>query len=80
MHGGYGYPSGPHFSGTRAGRTYRGSSKRVRRIKWQDHTPPSFVVFMMARLAIVVLLISWLVMHLEAGNHHAGQVIIADSK
>jgi hypothetical protein len=35
---------------------------------------------MMARLAIVVLLISWLVMHPEAGNHHAGQVIIADSK
>jgi len=35
---------------------------------------------MAASLALMALLISWLVTHPEAGNHHAGQVIIADSK
>jgi H+/Cl- antiporter ClcA len=54
---------------------YRGSSKRVRRIKWQDHTPPSFVAFMAAGLAIMVLLISWLMTHPETAHHHAEQVM-----
>jgi hypothetical protein len=71
MRSGYRYPSGPHFSGSRCGRTYRGSLKRVRRIKWQEHTPPSFVAFAAAGIATIVLLISWLVTHPEAGHHHA---------
>ena len=76
MSGGYRDPGGPHSSGSRAGRTYRGSTKRLRRLKWQDHTPPSFVAFMAAGLAIMVLLISWLMMHPEAGHHQPGQAIV----
>jgi hypothetical protein len=58
-----------------AGRTYRGSSKRVRRIRWQDHTPPSLVAFMAAGLAMIVLLISWLVTHPQAVHHHTAEII-----
>jgi len=77
MRGGYRSSSGPPSSGSRPGRTYRGSSKRVRRIKWQDHTPPSFVVFMAAGLVVMVLLISWLTTHADTEHHHAEQVMDA---
>jgi hypothetical protein len=68
------YQSGPHFSRPRAGLSYRGSPKRIRRIKWQDHTPPSFAALMLAGLALVLALIAWLITHPEAGHHHSGQV------
>ena len=77
MHGGYRYSSGAHSGGSRSGRAYRGSAKRVRRIRWQDHTPRSFVALMVAGLAITILLISWLVTHPDTAHHHAELVLDA---
>ena len=53
-HGWQPYQSGPDFSRPRAGRTYRGSAKRIRRIKWQEHTPASFVALLVAGLVMVL--------------------------
>jgi hypothetical protein len=50
--------NGSHLSRPGAGRTYRGSSKRIRRIKWQDHTPPEFVTFVVVAFIIMMVLIS----------------------
>jgi len=55
-----------HFGRPGVGRAYRGSPKRIRRIRWQEHTPREFVVLIVVGVAIVVALISWLVTHPEA--------------
>jgi hypothetical protein len=76
MRGGYEYPSGPPFSASRRGRPYRGSPRRIRRIRWQEHTPPSFVIFVVASLVVAMLLISWLMTHPQADHQHVGQMVI----
>src|SRR5437773_2219597 len=60
---------GPQLARPRAGRVYRGSAKRIRRIKWRDHTPREFVVLVILGIAMVVL-ISWLIAHPDTGHHH----------
>ena len=62
--------AGPHFARAGAGRVYRGSAKRIRRIKWRDHTPREFVVLVILGVAMVLVLISWLIMHPDTGHHH----------
>ena len=54
------------FISAGVGRAYRGSPKRIRRIRWQEHTPRELVVLIVVGVAIVVALISWLVTHPEA--------------
>jgi hypothetical protein len=66
------FHGGPHFSRPGVSRTYRGSPKRIRRIKWRDHTPPSFVAWTMAGLVVLLAVIYWLMTHPEAGHHHGG--------
>jgi hypothetical protein len=66
MAGGRGGRAALHFGRPGVGRAYRGSPKRIRRIRWQEHTPREFVVLIVVGVAIVVALISWLVTHPEA--------------
>jgi hypothetical protein len=65
--------SGPHLCRAGVGRIHRGSAKRISRIKWRDHTPRELVALMVVVISIVVALISWLVTHPEASNHHHGE-------
>jgi type II secretory pathway component PulM len=66
MAGGRGGRAALHFGRPGVERAYRGSPKRIRRIRWQEHTPREFVVLIVVGVAIVVALISWLVTHPEA--------------
>jgi len=48
----------------------RGSPKRIRRIRWREHTPPSFVALVVFSIAVVVAVIWWLMAHPEWVEHH----------
>jgi type II secretory pathway component PulM len=61
---------GPRLARPRAGRVYRGSAKRIRRINWRDHTPREFVVLVVVGIAMVLVLISWFITHPDNGHHH----------
>jgi len=61
---------GPHLSRPGVGRTYRVSAKRIRRTRWQDHTPREFVALIVIGTAIVLALIAWFITHPESGHHH----------
>jgi hypothetical protein len=53
---------GPHLNRIRVRGFYRGSSKRIQRIKCREHTPP-FVVALMAVLSAIVLgAVVWLIL------------------
>jgi hypothetical protein len=39
----------------------RGSAKRIRRITWQDNTPPLVLVLLGVGVAIVAAILVWLV-------------------
>ena len=68
--------AGPHFARTGAVRVHRGSAKRIRRIKWRDHTPREFVVLVIRGVAMILVLISWLIAHPDRGHHHPAAVNI----
>ncbi len=61
---------GSNLGRPRAGRIYRGSAKRIRRIKWRDYTPREFVVLMVVGIAVVLVLMSWLMTHPDTGHRH----------
>jgi hypothetical protein len=51
-------------AGSRApGKTYRGSRKRLRRIKWRDHTPAGLWIFLM--IILLVLFVGFLSVNLH---------------
>src|SRR4051812_27358752 len=65
-----------HLGRAGGGRIYRGSAKRIGRIKWREHTPRGFAAFVFALVAIMVGVITWLTTHSEDGHHHDGQVTV----
>jgi type II secretory pathway component PulM len=54
---------GRHASQDRPGKNYRGSKKRVDRIKWRDNTPRGFWILIVLTLFLLFAGISWLVTH-----------------
>jgi hypothetical protein len=68
--------NGRHLNRAGVGRVYRGSSKRIRRIRWQEHTPREFLVLIVIETLLLVALISWLTTHPETGLHNGGQVTV----
>lgn len=52
----------------RAARMYRGSHKRLKRIKWQENTPLGFWVCVLLLLVIFVVMIAWSIKRAPA-NH-----------
>jgi hypothetical protein len=51
---------GPQLNRTRVRQSYRGSYKRIQRIKWREHTPPFVVALMAVLSAIVLAVVAWL--------------------
>jgi hypothetical protein len=65
-----------HLGRAGTGRIYRGSAKRIRRIKCRKHTPRGFAAFVFAMVAIMVGMITWLTTHSEDGHHDDGLVTV----
>lgn len=68
-------PAVPHYgsgSGPRAGasKVYRGSRKRVRRIKWWENTSVEFWVFVVLILVMLFVGVPWLIKHPPDDHHH----------
>jgi hypothetical protein len=51
---------GPHGAKSGVRRTHRGSSKRIRRIRWRDHTPADVLGAALITLAIILGVIVWM--------------------
>ena len=71
----------PHVSGSQptrpgAGKLYRGSRKRIRRLKWQEHTPVDLWTLAALTLVMSLVLISWLSTHAAGDHHHSTETLI----
>jgi hypothetical protein len=53
----------PQTAKTGATKVYRGSSKRVRRIKWRDNTPARVRIFVALLIVALAAMMSWLIRH-----------------
>jgi hypothetical protein len=58
-----------HFGRPGHGRVYRGSRKRLRRIKWYEHTSIEFWIFVLLLLLMVFVAIPWLIRHPPVHHH-----------
>jgi len=54
---------GPQLGRAGAGKIYRGSRTRLRRIKWYQHTPTEFWIFVVLMIVILIALFLWLTNH-----------------
>jgi len=68
--------SGLHLLGPGAGKTYRGSRKRLRRIKWHEYTPVEFWIYLVLLLVALLIVIPWLIKHPPSGHHHGTDAIV----
>jgi H+/Cl- antiporter ClcA len=68
--------SGPHLGRPGAGKTYRGSRKRLRRIKWYEHTPVEFWIYLVLLLVVLLIVIPWLIKHPPPEHHHGTDAIV----
>jgi hypothetical protein len=59
---------GPHPSHGRPEKTYRGSKRRLKRIRWRDNTPLEFWIFVVLMLLMLFVGIPWLLTH--PADHH----------
>ena len=66
----------PHPGRPGAGKTYRGSRKRLRRIKWQEHTPVEFWIYLVLMLVALLIVIPWLIKHPPPEHHHGTDAIV----
>jgi hypothetical protein len=55
--------SNPQTARTGAGKVYRGSNKRVRRIKWRDNTPIRLRILVALLIVALAAMMSWLIRH-----------------
>jgi hypothetical protein len=55
--------SGPQAAGPRPGRAYRGSRKRVRRIRFRDNWAVELWILVAVILFVLFVLVPWLVQH-----------------
>lgn len=62
--------SRPHLGRPGAGKTYRGSRKRLRRIKWYEHTPVEFWIYLVLLLLVLLIMIFSLIKHPPPEHHH----------
>jgi hypothetical protein len=60
---------GPHLSRAGAGKIYRGSRRRLRRIKWHEDTPTEFWIFVVLVIVMLIVLILWLTKHPPPESH-----------
>jgi hypothetical protein len=62
----YGSGNGPRAG---AGKVYRGSRKRVRRIKWLENNSVEFWILVVLLLFMLLVGVPWLVKHPPADRH-----------
>jgi hypothetical protein len=62
--------SNPRTARTGDGKVYRGSNKRVRRIKWQANTPVRLRILVALLIVALAAMMSWLIRH---PPHHPRQ-------
>jgi hypothetical protein len=60
---------GPHLSGHRGSKVYRGSRKRIQRIKWRENTSIQFWLFVVFLLLLLFVGIPWMIKH-PIEHHH----------
>lgn len=65
--------SGPHLSRPGAGHVYRGSRKRLRRIKWHEHTSVEFWIFVVLMLLMLFGGIPWMIRHPPEHRHFTSE-------
>ena len=68
--------SGPHLGRPGAGKTYRGSRKRLRRIKWYEHTPVEFRIYLLRLLVVLLIVIAWLIKYPPLEHHHGTDAVV----
>jgi len=61
--------SGPHASRPGAGKVYRGSRKRLRRIGWRENTSVELWIFVVLVLFMLFVGIPWLIRHPPVHHH-----------
>lgn len=62
----YGSGIGPRAG---AGKVYRGSRKRARRIKWLENTSVEFWIFVVVMLVMLFVGVPWLIQHPPTDHH-----------
>jgi hypothetical protein len=66
--------SGPQASGPRPGRVYRGSRKRVRRIRFRDNWAVELWILVAVLLFVLFVVVPWLVRHPPLDHQHVETV------
>jgi len=61
--------SGPYGNRPGVRKGYRGSRKRLRRIRWREHTTVEVWIFVVLLLFMLFVGISWLIRHPPADHH-----------
>jgi hypothetical protein len=61
---------GPQTSGPRPGKVYRGSRKRVRRIRFRDNWPVELWILVAVILFMLFVVVPWLVQHPPPDHQH----------
>jgi hypothetical protein len=54
---------GPHTGRPGAEKVYRGSRRRLTRIRWQDHTSTDFLLFVVLALLTIFFSLVWVANH-----------------
>ena len=62
--------TGPHSSGPGSGKVYRGSRKRLNRIKWQENTSLELWIFVVVVLFILFVAVPWIIEHPPSDQDH----------
>ena len=66
---------GPHLFRGSGGKSYRGSRKRLRRIKWYKDTSVAFWLFVVLLVLMVIVGIPWMIHHPPPEHRgHVGDV------
>jgi hypothetical protein len=63
----------PHLSRPGAGKVFRGSRKRLRRMKWYEHTSVEFWIFVVLTLLMLFGGIPWMIRHPPRQAHQANE-------
>jgi hypothetical protein len=67
--------SGPHSAGSHPGRVYRGSPKRVRRIRFRGNWAIEVWVLVAVILFTLFVVVPWLVRHPSSDHPHVEAII-----
>jgi hypothetical protein len=70
---------GPHGGRSHGEKVYRGSRRRVRRIKWSD-TTPEFWIFVVLVIFLFFVIVPWMIRHPPDESHSHAPEVNVDTK